>query len=326
MRTLLRRLLWVLLVVWATTTLTFFVTAVLPGDPARLVAGPSAGPAQIEAIRRELGLDRPPLFRYGLFLRRLVHTRGHASHQSCQPLVWGVHVDLGQSVRFRQPVLGLVASRLPRTLLLAFAAVCLQLAFGIPLGALAAARRGTWLDTGAVGATLLGASVPTFLLGPLLQFLFAYELQLLPLDGYGTTPLEHAACLVLPALTLGIVGSAGFTRLARSELMTVLAQDHVRTARAKGLGEVAVVFRHGVRVALGPLVTAAGLELGGLVGGAMVTESVFRWPGLGQLSVQAALGRDSPLLSGIVLVSSATIALLTLLVDLSYRWLDPRQR
>jgi peptide/nickel transport system permease protein len=337
-----RRLAWAVFVVWATTSLTFVISRVLPGDPARMIAGPQARPADIERLRGQLGLDRPLIVQYGIFLRKLVHIgplsfdpRTDKAHASCavalplypahadRPGV-SLHLDFGRSFRFRQPVVTVLGERLPRTAALAVAAIVIQVVLGAAVGILAAMRRNTSLDHAAVGLTLLGISVPTFILALVLQFVLAYKLRILPLDGFGATLGEHAACMVLPAVTLGAYGAAFYARLVRDEMIGLLKQDFVRTARAKGAGAWAVVFRHAFRNALAPLVTVIGLDLGVLLGGAIVTEQIFRWPGLGQLAVGALLNHDTPVIAGTVIVTSSALVLSNLAVDLSYAVLDPR--
>ena len=327
----LRRLAWAVLVVWATTTVTFFINNVLPSDPARMVAGPQARPKDVERVRQQLGLDRPVLEQYARFMRRLVHfgpstfDKKDPEHGSCAN-VWRVHVDLGKSYQQRRPVTTILGERLPRTVMLAIAAVLVQTLLGVITGLIAAVKRNTAVDTATVGASLVGISAPTFLIGLALQFVLAHRLRLLPLDGFGDTTAEHLVCIVLPALTLGIYGAAYYTRVVRDELIGAVKLDHVRTARAKGLPMWRVWIRHALRNALVPLVTLIGLDLGALVGGAIVTETLFRWPGLGALSVSALLDRDGPVIMGTVIVSSAAIVLANLVVDVSYAVLDPRVR
>jgi peptide/nickel transport system permease protein len=331
MRRALRRLGWALFVVWATTTVTFFINNVLPSDPARMVAGPQARPKDVERIRQQLGLDRPVLEQYGRFMRRLVHlgprnpSAKDAQHGTCASL-GPLHFDLGKSYQQRRAVTTILGERLPRTVLLAFAAVLVQTLLGVITGLIAAVKRNTAIDHGTVGASLVGISAPTFIIGLVLQFVLAHRLRLLPLDGFGDTAWQHLVCLVLPALTLGIYGAAYYTRIVRDELITSIKQDHVRTARAKGLPMWRVWLRHALRNALVPLVTLIGLDLGALVGGAIVTETLFRWPGLGALSVSALLDRDGPVIMGTVIISSAAIVLANVLVDFSYALLDPRVR
>ena len=322
--------------VWAVVSLTFVVSNVVPGDPARLVAGVQARPADVARIREQLGLDRPALAQYALFWKRLVHVgpkeivKGDPKHESCAVVLplgaSAVHVDFGSSFQLGQPVVDLVATRLPRTFALALAGLLLQLLFGVTTGVLAAYRKGSRLDRLLVGTSLLGISAPTFLIALLLQYVLAYHLRWLPLDGFGKTLGEHARCLVLPALTLGIYGGAFYTRLVRDEMTGLLKQDWVRTAQAKGVAPAGIVLRHALRNALLPLVTSAGLDFGALMGGAVVTEQVFRWPGLGQLSVTAMLNRDGPIIIACVIVSAVAIVLSNLLVDMVYARLDPRVR
>jgi peptide/nickel transport system permease protein len=333
MTALVRRLAWSVGVVWAVVSIAFAINVVIPGDAARLVAGPQARTADVARIRDQLGLDRPPLVQYGRFWARLVHIGPRAlggEHANCAVVLplgrSAVHVDFGKSFQMRQPVVDVVAERMPRTLALALAGVLVQLALGATIGVFAAVHRGTWIDRVLVGTSLLGVSAPTFLIALVLQLVLARELRWLPLDGYGATLGEHARCLVLPATTLGIYGAAYYTRLVRDEMIVLLGADWVRTARAKGLSARRVVLRHALRNALVPIVTAVGLDFGALMGGAIVTETVFRWPGLGQLSVNAMLNRDSPVVSACVIVTAIAIVASNVGVDLLYGRLDPRVR
>jgi peptide/nickel transport system permease protein len=318
-------------VIWAVVSLTFVINNVIPSDPARMVAGPQSRPQDVERIRKQLGLDRPLGTQYGAFLRRIVHfgpgtvAKDDKEHPNCAAF-GPVHVDLGKSYQKRRPVVAVLSDCVPRTFMLAIAAVLLQVLFGVSSGVLAALRKGTVVDHAAVGLSLLGVSAPTFLIGIALQFVLARKLRLLPIDGFGMTMSEHVVCGILPALTLGVFGAAYYTRLMRDDMIGLLKQDYVRTARAKGLGEGAVVFRHALRNALVPLVTVVGLDLGALMGGAIVTETLFRWPGLGAASVQAVLDRDGPVVVGAVLVTSTAIVLMSVLVDFVYVVLDPRVR
>ena len=333
MKELLRRLAWSAGVVWAVVSIAFAVNVLLPGDPARLVAGPQARPADVARIRQQLGLDQPPATQYARFWRRLVHVGPRTlegEHRTCATVLplgrSSVHLDFGESFQLRQPVVDVVAARLPRTFMLAVAGVFVQVVFGVTTGLFAALRRGSWVDRLLVGTSLLGISAPTFLIALALQLVLARELRWLPLDGYGSTPAEHAECLVLPALTLGVYGAAYYTRLVRDEMCVLLAADWVRTARAKGLPGWRVVVGHALRNGLAPVVTALGLDFGSLMGGAVVTETVFRWPGLGSLSVQATLDRDGPVLAACVIVTAVATTLSNLAVDLAYDRLDPRVR
>jgi peptide/nickel transport system permease protein len=326
-----RRLAWAVFVIWATVSLAFLMNYALPSDPARMVAGPQARPQDVARIRAELGLDRPLAVQYARFLGRLVHlgpSGGESSkeHASCGAVIGRLHVDLGKSYQQRRPVATIIAERLPRTIMLAIAAAFVQVLFGVTAGVIAAARKRTAIDHAAVSASLLGISAPTFVIGLFFQWLFAYRLRLLPLDGYGDTVSDHLASVVLPALTLGIFGAAYYTRMVRDEMIGQLGQDYVRTARAKGLSGRAVVVRHALRNALVPIVTILGLEVGTLVGGAIVTESIFRWPGIGSLSVTAMLDRDGPVVMGCVIVTAVAVVFSTIAVDLVYGVLDPRAR
>jgi peptide/nickel transport system permease protein len=332
-----RRLATRALVVWAVVSIAFAINNGLPGNPAQMVAGPQARPADVARIREQLGLDRPPLVQYLRFWRRLAHLGPRAfdpnkdfAHASCivvLPLGSGAaHIDLGKSFQFRQPVAEIVAARLPRTLALTVAGVLAQLLLGLSAGVVAAVRRDSWLDRLLVGTSVLGISTPTFLIALLLQYVVSYKLRWLPIDGFGTTLAEHAECLVLPALTLGIYGAAYYTRLVRDEMSILLRKDWVRSARAKGLPEWRVVTQHALRNALVPIVTAIGLDFGALMGGAVVTETVFRWPGLGELSVRGTLNRDGPVVLACVVVTSIAVVASNLVVDLVCMRLDPDLR
>jgi len=271
------------------------------------------------------------LEQYGRFMRRLVHfgpmhpSAKDPDHGTCAAF-GPLHVDLGKSYQQRRAVTTILGERLWRTVMLAIAAVLVQTMLGVISGLIAAVGRNRTIDHATVGASLVGISAPTFIIGLALQFVLAHRLRLLPLDGYGDSAGEHVVCLVLPALTLGIYGAAYYTRIVRDELITSIKQDHVRTARAKGLPMWRVWLRHALRNSLVSLVTLIGLDLGALVGGAIVTETLFRWPGLGALSVSALLDRDGPVIMGTVIVSSTAIVVANLLVDLTYGLLDPRVR
>jgi peptide/nickel transport system permease protein len=333
----LRRLAWSLAVVWAVVTLTFVLDAFAPGDPARMAAGPQASAADVARIRRTLDLDRPAPARYALFWRRLVHLgpstvqrdpdRPHATCAIVVPFgATSLHIDLGKSLQLGQPVVDVVGPRLERTMALASAALLVQLAIGIFSGTLAAWRKGSWLDRGLVSAGLVGLSLPTFVIALALQYVVAYRLRLLPLDGFGVTPLDHLRCIVMPALTLGVYGAAYYTRLVRDEVAGLLTTPWIRTARAKGATERGVLVVHALRNGLLPVATMAGLDFGALLGGAVVTETVFRWPGIGELSVHATLGRDGPVIAACVIVSAVAVVVANLLADAVCARLDPRVR
>ncbi len=326
LRRVLGRLGFSVVVIVSVVTLTFLVNHALPGDPARVVTGPQARPADVERVRRQLGLDRPLWVQYGLFARRLVHvgpreiSRKDPAHESCSSVGLSLHVDLGMSYQQRKPVTVLVAERLPATVLLAVSALLVQVGLGVFAGAVAARRRGSLVSEGIVLVTLLGISVPTFLIALGLQVLFAYRLRVLPFDG-----MAHGG-VVLPALTLGLWGAAYYTRLVRDEVLNQEAEQYVRTALAKGATRTRVLVVHVLRNTLLPLITVVGLDFGALIGGAIVTEKIFRWPGMGSLSVDAVVSRDGPVVMGTVIVASTAIVLANLAVDASYALLDPRVR
>jgi peptide/nickel transport system permease protein len=284
-------------------TLVFFFIHMIPGDPVEVMLGETASAVDRERLRHMLGLERPLLEQYLSFL----------AHALCG--------DLGRSLRDGAPIAELVLGRLPATLLLAAAAAGIALAVAIPLGALSARHRGRWPDAAATGFALLGASTPSFFLGPLLVLVFSVWLGWFPVSG-----AESAASLVLPAITLGLGMSAILTRLVRASLLDALSADFVRTARAKGLSEPVVFLRHAMRSALLPVTTIFGLQLGSLLGGAIITETIFAWPGIGRLTLQAIQGRDYPLVQGCVLVIAVGYVAANLLTDLAYQRLDPRIR
>lgn len=314
----------VLLTVFLTITLSFYVLSVLPADPARLLAGPQARPADVAAIRQELGLAAPLPERYHRFWARLVHTQTSGDKHATCTHVGPAHIDLGRSYRDRRSVVTLIGERFPRTFFLATVGITFQLFFGVLLGALAARykRFDAWL----MSLSFLGASVPTFVLGGALRYVFAERLRWLPLDGFGTTMWEHMQSVVLPGVTLGFYGAATYAKFTREELATELGKDYVRTARAKGSSEGRILWRHALRNSLLPIVTSAAMDFGALLGGAVVTETIFRWPGIGLLSVQSLLDRDGPVLMGLVMLSATFIVLLNLTADLLLHWLDPRTR
>ncbi|WP_437942102.1 ABC transporter permease [Sorangium sp. So ce341] len=336
---LLRRLGWAAIVIAGVTAVSFAIAHLLPGDPARMLVGPQASAADVDRVRAVYALDRPVPVQFARFVRRLVHlgpdpgaprphagARGDPEHRSCAAGPFGLHLDLGYSFHYRKPVVDLLEAKAPRSLELALAALSVQLLLGLALGLVAAARRGTAWDHAALGVTLLVASAPTIVIGPALQYVLAYKLRLLPYDGYGVTAADHLRSLVLPALTLGLFGSALYARVVREELRALLRQDFIRTARAKGASRLRAFVVHALRNALLPLATLAALDLGALAGGAIVTERLFRWPGVGSMAVEALQNRDGPLLVGTVLFAAAAIVLATVALDLAALALDPRLR
>jgi peptide/nickel transport system permease protein len=303
-----RRLGWMVVVAWFVVTASFLVTAAIPADPARALLGPHATAEALQRVRAHYCLDRGLVAQYGCWIGRVA--RG----------------DLGESYRSQRAVTAIIADRIWPTAQLALGAIVLQLLIGVPLGIVAAIRRGRWPDRGAGLVGLLGQSAPPFLVGTLLLYGFAYRAGWFPISGYGAPGWDRIAHLVLPAITLAAAGVAFYARVVRAELVDVLAEDYVRTARAKGLPERTVIGRHALRNALGPLVTLAGLDLGVLLGGAVVIELLFAWPGLGREILLAIVEVDLPLILGVVMVSAIAIAVANMLVDLAALWLDPRLR
>lgn len=305
---LIRRLLWTGLTLWLVASLTFAMTVLLPSDPARMIAGPHADAQTIQEIRSELGLDDPLPIQYGRYMGKIMQG------------------DLGKSYRTQYPVMQDIKERFPRTMLLALAAIFFELLIGIPIGIIAALKPGRPADYLSMSGALLGISAPTFFIGLLLMYVMGFQWELFPIGGYGSGGLDTLWHLVLPALTLGLAGAAYHSRLIRSEMLEILGLDYVRTARAKGLTEWFVIGKHVLRNALVPVVTLVGLDLGVLLGGAVITEAVFAWPGLGKLAIDGIYQRDLPVIMGTVIVSSTMILMANILVDLSYSWLDPRSR
>jgi peptide/nickel transport system permease protein len=330
MRHVARRLLWAMIVVIGVGTVSFVLARKLPGDPVRMILGPQASADDVARARKIYGLDHSVWSQYARFWRRLAHTFGgsddHPDHKTCAKPFATLHVDLGFSYRYRKPVFELIKKRAPRTFELAIAALLLQALLGLGVGVWSASKRGSIWDQLAIGATLVGVSAPIFALGLILQYFLAHRLGWLPHDGYGTTPSEQLMSLILPALTLGIFGAALYARMSRDEVSRALSQDYIRTARAKGASEWRVLTVHALRNALVPIATLMVLDLGALIGGTIVTEKLFRWPGMGLLAVDAMVNRDGPVIFGTVLFSAFVIVLASLLVDVIAVWLDPRLR
>jgi ABC-type dipeptide/oligopeptide/nickel transport system permease component len=298
------RLLSLVPVLLGVTILVFGMLHLVPGDPVIAMLGDTGAPPQeVERLRTELGLNDPLYEQYGRFLARAVTG------------------DLGRSIRSNRKVVDEIGSQLPSTVELAVASMLTAIAIGVALGAIAAYRHNTWVDTTTMLLALLGVSMPSFWLGLILLFVFAVWLGWLPVTGQGG--LER---LILPAATLGFILSAPIARLTRSALLDVLSQDYVRTARAKGLREFTVVVRHALRNALIPVITIVGLQFGALLAGAVIVETVFARQGIGSEVVTAILNRDFPLAQGVVLLMATSFVLMNLLVDLLYGWLDPRVR
>jgi len=302
-RHLLKRFLLTLPALWLVLTLVFLMIHIVPGDPVEQMLGEGAAPGAAAQLRHSLGLDQPLGLQYGHYLLGLF--RG----------------DLGQSFKFQAPVRQIIFERYPATLQLAFLALLVCAAIAIPAGVLAAHRRGQTPDRLIGVFTLFGLAIPNFALGPLLILLFSIEIGLLPVSGR-----NGLGSYVLPAATLGAALAAILTRMVRGAMLEELSADYIRTARAKGLGTAAVLFRHGLRNALIPIITILGLQFGTLLAGTIVTETIFSWPGIGRLTVQAISARDYPLLQGCILVISLSYVLVNLLTDAIYSVVDPRVR
>jgi ABC-type dipeptide/oligopeptide/nickel transport system permease component len=303
LRHLLQRFLLTLPALWLVLTLVFLMIHIVPGDPVEQMLGEGAAPGEVASLRHTLGLDRPVLAQYGRYLRDLAHG------------------DLGQSFKFQAPVRRIIFERYPATLQLAFLAIVVCAAIAIPAGVLAAQRRGQAADRVVGVLTLFGLAVPNFALGPVLILLFSIELGLLPVSGRGS-----AANYILPAATLGAALAAILTRMVRGAMLEELSSDYVRTARAKGLSTRGVLFRHALRNALIPIVTILGLQFGTLLAGTIVTETIFSWPGIGRLTVQAISARDYPLLQGCILVIALSYVVVNFITDVLYSLIDPRVR
>ena len=297
------KLLFAIPALWLIVTMVFLLAHIVPGDPVQQMLGEGARAEDLQQLRHSLGLDIPVLAQYRHYLAGVV--RG----------------DLGESFRFQEPVTRVVLSHYPATLELAIFALLVCAAIGIPAGMLAAERRGTSTDRAVGLFTLLGLSVPNFALGPILILVFSVILGWLPVSGRG-----GPAHLILPAITLGASLAAILTRMVRMSVIQELSSDYVRTARAKGLSPSAVLFRHAFRNALIPVLTILGLQFGTLLAGAIVTETIFSWPGIGRLAVQAIGARDYPLLQGCILLIAASYVFVNLLTDAVYALVDPRVR
>ena len=300
---LLRRLGQAALTLAGVSLLVFVILRVIPGDPAKMLLPEGAPQSAVDALNRELGLREPIWVQYGIFLRSVV--RG----------------DFGQSFQYRAPALQVVVERAPATIQLAFAAMLLTVLVGVSLGVLAAVRRGTGYDYAGTVLAVLGQSLPNFWLGIMLILLFGVTLRWLPTSGF-----QGWSYLVLPSITLAAFPTALVARLTRSSLLEILGQEYVRTGRAKGLSERAVIWRHALRNAMIPLLTVLGLQIGTLLGGAVITESIFAWPGMGKLVVDAIFFRDFPVVQTVLIISATIFVVINLLIDLLYTVLDPRIR
>ena len=298
-----RRLALTVVVLLGVATLVFSLIHLVPGDPAQAMLGEGAAPEDIAQLRARLGLDRPLIEQYATYMRGLA--KG----------------DLGTSLRTQQPVTGQIAERIPATAELAGAAMLVAVALALPLGVIAAVWRGTWVDQGAMALALAGISVPGFWLGPLLALVFAVELGWLPVSGRGT--LAH---LVLPAITLGAALAAILARMTRASVLEELREQYVVAARARGASRARAVVVHALRNSLIPVVTILGLQLGAVLTGSIITETIFSWPGVGRLLIQSINFRDYPMVQGCILLIAVTYVGVNIVVDLVYAVLDPRIR
>src|SRR5271157_85985 len=289
----------------------FSLLYLAPGDPAAIIAGDQATPADVERVRESLGLDRPYLVRFGDWLWHILHG------------------DLGTSIFTNLPVSHMIAQRIEPTVSLMVLTLILSLSTAIPMGVIAAWKHGTWIDRAVMATAVLGFSTPVFVIGYVLAYIFALRLDWLPVQGFTSISeglIPFLRNLILPSLALGLIYMALIARITRATMLDVLSQDYIRTAKAKGVGQSGILFVHALKNAAVPIVTIVGIGFATLIGGAVVTESVFAIPGLGRLTVDAILRRDYPVIQGVVLLFSFVYVLVNLIVDLLYTVFDPRIR
>jgi peptide/nickel transport system permease protein len=307
----LRRVLSTIPVMLIVALFVFSLLYIAPGDPAAIIAGDQATPADVERIRESLGLDRPFVVRFWDWLWHILHG------------------DLGTSIFTNLPVTHMIAQRIEPTVSLMILTLILSLAFAIPMGVLAAWKHGTWIDRAVMMTAVVGFSTPVFVVGYVLAYVFALWLDWLPVQGFVSIDQGLWPCLrnlILPSVALGLIYMALIARITRATMLDVLSQDYVRTAKAKGVGQMGMLFRHALKNAAVPIITIIGIGFASLIGGAVVTESVFAIPGLGRLTVDAILRRDYPVIQGVVLLFSFLYVLVNLGVDLLYTVFDPRIR
>jgi len=306
-----QRLFFIIPVALLVCFLTFMIIHLVPGDPARVLLGEEATPETVAALRQQLGLDKPLLVQFGLWFWQLLHG------------------NLGQSIQLQQPVLDAIVQRLPVTAELGICALLYSLALAFPLGIYSATHRNTWIDWLVNVLNLTSTAIPGFVLGLLLLLLFAVNIRLFPPGGYtpfSTDPWGNIRDLILPMITLGTGTVAVNMRQIRANMIEVLSQDYIRTARAKGLQERRVQYLHALRNAIIPVITIIGLQIGAIIGGTFIVETIFLWPGIGQLAVSSILSKDYPMVQGVVLLSAFLYMGANLLVDLCYAFIDPRIR
>jgi peptide/nickel transport system permease protein len=306
-----RRLLATIPVLGIVAVFVFLLLRLTPGDPAAVIAGENANAAQIEEIRAKLGLDRPLATQFAVWLGRVLQG------------------DLGESFFYKKTVLDLILERLEPTLMLSLCTIVLAVVIAVPLGVLAAYRHDTWIDRATMAFSVVGFSVPVFVIGYLMIQVFALDLGWLPVQGYGRLANGFGGFIermILPSATLSVIYIALIARITRASILDVLGEDYIRTARAKGLSDATVLRRHALRNAAVPIVTVVGIGIALLIGGAIVTESVYNIPGLGRLVVDAVLARDFPIIQAVILVFSVAYVVVNLAIDLAYTFFDPRIR
>jgi ABC-type dipeptide/oligopeptide/nickel transport system permease component len=310
LRFIVRRVLLVLPVLFGLLVLTFILVRIVPNDPSAALAGQNATPQQIAEIRAKYGFDRPLVVQFLIYLRQVVQA------------------DLGTSIQSGRPVVQDILQRLPATLELTTVSMLIAVTIGLPLGLISAVRRASWVDYTAMGVSLSTLSMPVFWFGIVAIWIFSLQLGWLPVSGRGGPVWEWNGLrhIVLPAVTLATTSVAIISRLTRSGMLEVLGRDYIVTARAKGVAERLVVGKHALKNALIPVVTVVGLQYGFLLGGAVVTETIFAWPGVGRLAMTSILQRDYPVVQGCVLLVAVLFVLINLAVDLLYAWIDPRIR
>jgi len=301
--TMIKRLISIFPVVFGVLLLTFLLIHIVPGDPVEVMLGESASMADRAQLRENLGLNQPLISQFGVYLKKLVHG------------------DMGQSIHTHTPIAQILRQRYPATLKLAIAALLIGLVIGVPLGVFAALKAGHWQDFVVTIFSVRFSAMPAFWLGPMLMLLFAVWLRWLPVSGMDTDD-----SIILPALTLGFGLSAILTRMTRTSLLEVLNDDFIRTARAKGLSENVVILRHALRAALLPIITIVGLQIGSLLAGTVITETIFSWDGIGRLLIESIEKRDYPVTQACVLVVALTYVLVNFVTDVMYRLADPRMR
>ena len=297
----LRRVLYLFPTVFGVISVVFLLIHLIPGDPVEIMLGESAMSAQKEELRRELNLDKPIPVQYGIYLKNLLAG------------------NLGRSIYSKEPVIKIILERFPATLQLAFAALVISLLVAIPIGIIAAAKQYSLFDSGTMFFSMIAVSMPNFWLGPILILIFAYHMDIFPISGRSSL-----LSIILPAMTLGLSMSAILSRMIRSCMLDVIREEYIKTAMAKGLGKVKVLSKHAFRNALIPVVTLVGIQSGNLLGGSIITEKIFSWPGVGQEIIEAISKRDYPLVQGCVLLISLTYVLVNLVTDIMYKLVDPR--